>query len=419
MVQPADQQNLSILLPHSEVVIYAHDEQTRKAAQQAANDWRFARVRIKAIDGDIDTTIQTCATEGSPDLLIIQTDTTDSTLTQKLEKLAQHCDEDTAAIIIGPVNDVNLYRALTDMGVSDYLVAPIDSDDLAEIIAKTLVDRLGVADSRLIAFTGAKGGVGTTALSQATAWAASEILQQKTLILDGAGGWSSQSVGLGFEPTTTLSEAAMVAAAEDEESLDRMITKLSNTLSVLASGGEAMLDPTVRTDQLEDLLGMLMVKYPVLIADLSLTPAVLQKTILMRASRIFVVSTPSLPSLRLARSLIQELSNLRGEQDGVVDFLINMQGFDKTHDVSLKDIEAAMGRAPKSIIPFKANLFVKQESEGKNILTNTDGKAVIEQHIMPLLREVLSLHNDPPAALSSKSSGLLSNLIGKIKRGDS
>jgi pilus assembly protein CpaE len=138
----------------------------------------------------------------------------DESFMAKLEELASHCDEGTAAVIIGPVNDVYLYRQMIDMGISDYLVKPISSDVMAEVCAKTLIEKIGVKGSRLIAYIGAKGGVGTSLLGQTAALGVSQFMDQKTFLLDTCGGWSTLSVGLGFEPSTTLVEAARATDAQ-------------------------------------------------------------------------------------------------------------------------------------------------------------------------------------------------------------
>ena len=45
---------------------------------------------------------------------------------------------------------------------------------LSDVIAKTLVSRLGVSGSRLIAFMGTKGGVGASSLAQMAALGVSD-----------------------------------------------------------------------------------------------------------------------------------------------------------------------------------------------------------------------------------------------------
>ena len=146
------------------------------------------------------------------------------------------------------------------MGVSDYLVRPIKPEVLQEVVAKALVSQLGVSGSRLIAFVGAKGGVGTSSLAQIAALTASETLENKTLLMDGAGGWSSLSVGIGFDPSATLHEIARAVETGNEDALERMFFQASEKLTLLASGADAMLDPFVAGAQYEAVLDNLMVK---------------------------------------------------------------------------------------------------------------------------------------------------------------
>ncbi len=172
-----ENQTISILLPNSTVAVYSKDQSTLQAARDLENDWRFARVNVQDEEGDVENAIEAYNDIGSPDLLIIQTDTIDDSFTGRLEELASHCSEGTSAIVIGPDNDVNLYRKLIDMGVSDYMVRPVTAPDLAAVIAKALVEKIGVTGSRLIAVLGAKGGVGASMLSQILACSAADILE--------------------------------------------------------------------------------------------------------------------------------------------------------------------------------------------------------------------------------------------------
>ena len=118
----------NILLPAARVHLFLKDTETREAAQKFQNDWRFARVEVSVEEGDVETVILSYKDTTSPDLVIIETETTDDSFTAQLERLSQHCNEGTNAVIVGPVNDVNLYRALTTMGVSDYVVKPVPYD---------------------------------------------------------------------------------------------------------------------------------------------------------------------------------------------------------------------------------------------------------------------------------------------------
>ena len=408
-------QSKAILFPTATVAIYSKDQETLQAARDVMNDWRFARVEIMIYDGGVETAIESYRKARSHDVVIVQTAITDEAFARQLEELGAQCSEGTAAIVIGPVNDVYLYRRMIDMGISDYLVRPVKKEILADVMAKTLIERLGIGDSRLIAFIGAKGGVGTSALAHAAAWGVSEMLGQKTMLLDSAGGWSTASVGLGFEPSATLAEIARAAANNDEDSIKRMLFRASDKLSVLASGSDAMLEAPIEPEQFEQLLNMLMATYPVVIVDLSHGAENLANSVIAKASQVIVVSSPTLPSLRLARSLVQEIKEHRGGSDTGIEMIINMQGIAGKSEISKKDAEQAMEFKISSMIAFDPSLFYGLESQGKKITGDQRGADLVRRIILPLVQKVVTASVDDGASEVKEKSGLLGGLLGKGK----
>ena len=408
-------QSKAILLPTATVAIYSKDQETLQAARDVMNDWRFARVEIMIYDGGVETAMECYGKARSHDVVIVQTAITDEAFARQLEELGAQCSEGTAAIVIGPVNDVYLYRRMIDMGISDYLVRPVKKEILADVMAKTLIERLGIGDSRLIAFIGAKGGVGTSALAHAAAWGVSEMLGQKTMLLDSAGGWSTASVGLGFEPSATLAEIARAAANNDEDSIKRMLFRASDKLSVLASGSDAMLEAPIEPEQFEQLLNMLMATYPVVIVDLSHGAENLANSVIAKASQVIVVSSPTLPSLRLARSLVQEIKEHRGGSDTGIEMIINMQGIAGKSEISKKDAEQAMEFKISSMIAFDPSLFYGLESQGKKITGDQRGADLVRRIILPLVQKVVTASVDDGASEVKEKSGLLGGLLGKGK----
>lgn len=409
-----DRQATDILLPSASVAVYSHDPDTLKAAAQIRHDWRFSRVSLDIIEADVHDAISNYANYASPELLIIQTDQIDEQFTHQLEELAGHCSEGTAAIVIGPVNDVYLYRSLIKMGVSDYLVKPLRYEVLSEVIAKSLVNKLGVSESRLVVFMGTKGGVGTSTLCQLMALGVSEVLGQKTVLIDAAGGWSSLSVGMGFDPSSTLREVVRAVEKKDEDSLKRMFFEFGERLSVLSGGGDPMLDPTISPDQYERFLDMLMVKSPVVFADLSGAETPLRKMLLSRANQIILVTTPTLTSLRFARSLIKEIGDLRGGSKDDVSLVVNKLGLSKNYEMPIHDIEKAIDIAPSAVVANAASLFLGNETNIKKILTDREGSEIIKSALLPILRKTISIDSDGIGSGEGKKSGLLGGFLTKL-----
>lgn len=410
--------DITVLLPQSRVVIFSQDPDTLAAAEALAHDWRFARVEISAQEGTVEGAIAYTSQYASPDLMIVQTDAIDDGFTARLEDLAGNCDEGTAAIVIGPVNDVYLYRKLVDMGVSDYLVKPMTTDILAGVIAKTLISKRGVSGSRLIGLVGAKGGLGTSALAQALAWGISDLMEQKTLLMDLAAGWSSMSVGMGFEPVTTLAEAVKAAGKGDQDSIKRMLYKASDRLDVLAHGGDELLDHSVSEAQIETLLDVMLARTPVVVADLSQSPVGFRRVVLSRANLIIVTTAPLLSSLRLARSLLHEIKELRGGSEEAVRLLVTMQGAAGALEVPGKDIGQALDFKPSGTVPFDPKLFIRSENDAQPLIKTPEGLALVKTILFPLVQNVISAEGlDAGPSSSAISAGFLGGLLGKFSRG--
>lgn len=405
----------SILLPAARVMLFSRDEETVKAFSALAEDWRFARVVLDVQEGNVDSAAAFFEAHETPDLVIVQTENIDDGFSDRLEALAANCDEGTAAIVIGPVNDVDLYRKLVGMGVSDYLVRPLDSKALGDNIAATLIEKKGVGGSRLIAVMGSKGGVGASTIAQILARGLAEDFGQKTFLMDAAGGWSSLNVGLDFEPTTTLVEAARAAREGNEESLARMVVSPSEKLTVLGGGGDVMLDDSVDAEGYESLLDHVMMTYPFVVVDLSASPAYLKRLVLSRAQRVLMVTAPCLSAVRAVRTLLNEVKELRGGEDDASLLILNKKDLSPKAEVSKTQIEQGVEYKLSAIIPFLPDTFLAAEGAGQPLTTQKGGEEIV-QALLALIGDLVGVKagdGEPKKAGKGGVSALLDKIMTK------
>lgn len=409
----AEYQAIDILLPSARVFIFSNDKETLSAGEDMVGDWRFARVDVETHEGNVSTAVETFKEQTSPDLLIVQTDDINDDFIASLGELSSYCEEGTSAIIIGPVNDVYLYRRLIELGVSDYLVRPIKSEVLRGVIAKALIDNLGVTHSRLISFIGAKGGVGTSTLAHLAAWNAAKTLGHKTLLMDASGGWSSLSVGAGFDPAATLHEVAGAVETGNEDALARMFYDASDKMKILSSGADAMLDSGVSASQYEAILDNLMVKNPLVFVDLSAAEPTLKKAVISRSHHCVVVTSPSVTSLRFCRSLIKELKDVRGGKIDDISLILNMQGMSKAHEVNRAEIAEALEIQPSLALDYIPSLFMKYESDIEKMLSDKEGEA-LAKFFLPVLKKIVAFCETEEGVIKQGSSGLLGGFLSKM-----
>lgn len=406
----------STLLPAGSIGVFAEDQGLRDAVRSLENDWRFERIRIDVQKGNVETAISAKSAIDNYNVLVIETDTVDDSFVKRLEALSEYVSEDTAAIIVGPVNDVNLYRKLIAMGVSDYLVLPVPQEVIGDIIAKSLIKIFGVSGSKLIACLGAKGGVGTSAISHVLGLLIGQKLGEKTVVLDAAGGRSFLAASMGQEPTTTLEAAAKAAVSPDKDNLKRMLLSIKDKTFVLATGGEASLDKTIQASQFEDILDNLMAEYPVTIVDLSQANAEISKMVVAKAHKTFLISHPTVQSLRAARTLQQEIQEIKGGDKDVSSpaLIINMKGLFDKQEVPVSEIEKGVGKKADMVIPFETKCFPASELDG-TLLNENKFCAEVARKLMTLIDDILKTSPDNEEEKEEKG-GLLDNIMKPFKK---
>lgn len=404
----------SVLLPASRVDFFALDEGTADHAQRLAADWRFARVDLQIARDGIDGAIARYAQAASPELIIVETNDISDAFIEQLGHLAAVCAAGTDAVIIGPKNDVHLYRSLVEMGIKDYLVRPVSEEDMVKVIARTLVEKRGLSGSRLITVIGSKGGVGTTTVAQMLAWNISEALKQKTMLLDIAGSAGSMGIAFSLEPTAPLAEAVRLGGVGSDDDLKRILQTASEQLSLLICGGDPILMDPPDADGVETLVNRLMQKYPIVVIDLSHAPVSVQKRLMARSAETVVVTTPILSALRNARTLLSEIKAMKMHTKEI-DLVVNMQGMAGAEEVPVKDIKTALGIDPAATIAYQPKVFVASETVGKHVGQNKMAGGVLES-LMPIAVKGSAVENKAAASAGKsgkKDGGFLKKILGK------
>lgn len=404
-----------VLLPAARIDVFAFSEDTQKTFEKLKDDWRFARVILDVKKASINDAIEKYKEYNSPDLIILGTDDISESFIDKLGELAGQCIEGTEAVIIGPENDVQLYRKLVGMGVRDYLVRPVQSEDLVNVLAKSLFDKMGISESRVIGVIGAKGGVGTTTVAQNLAWTIAEDLKIKTILMDASGGWSTLNVAMGVEPSAGLDECIKNAVNGSDEDLARMYTDVTANLTLFACGGDDLMQYTAQGEMYEKAVNRIMKTYPVVVIDLSLAPSDVRYRMIDRAHEIVVVTTPALTSLRLARTVLNDVKARRGENKGVVDLVLNKKGMFGKKEISDKDIQTALDHKPQAIIEYLPDVFSESEGSGKPVDQVKGGDGVAES-LKALAVKVSGYKGDLGLKNEEKEEKLIEKLLSNLKK---
>jgi len=209
-------------------------------------------------------------------------------------------------------------------GIREFIAPPFEPAALQQALRRvqeTLERRPAVIESTdaVFAFLPSKAGVGCSTIALNTGILLSELPNHKTLLADFDLNCGMIAFMLQMESPYSITSAVENAHQMDENLWEKLVTNLGR-LDVLPAG---KLAPGYRIDatQIRYLLDFARRNYKAICLDLS---GILEKysiEILHEAKRIFLVCTPEVPSLHLAREKLRFLRTL--DLESRVSILLN------------------------------------------------------------------------------------------------
>jgi len=248
-------------------------------------------------------------------------------------------------------NDSDAILRSLRAGASEFLHAPFDANVHIEAVAR--INRLlrpeplgNEQPGSIIAFSSAKPGSGASTLAAQTAFALRRTTGKRVLLADFdlMGGM----IGFYLKLTNTKSLLDAIQFAENmSESAWPTFVSDCDGVDILPAP-EAPYAGLVDAARLHAVLEHARMNYDWVVIDL---PVIFQRLSLMTISesdRTFLVSTPELPSLHLARKAVNLLDQLGFPKDR---FQIMVNRIDKRDEINGADIEKLFNCAVHSRIP--------------------------------------------------------------------
>ena len=276
-------------------------------------------------------------------------------------------------IVIGRHNDISLYRDLIRNGISEYLVGPVKMQDLLGAIAAIFVDPEAEPLGRSIAFIGAKGGVGSSTIAHNCAFGISSLFSTETILADLDLAYGTANIDFDQDPAQGIAEAVYAPERLDEVFLDRLLTKCSEHLSLLAA--PSLLDRAYDFDRaaFQPVVEVLQRSAPVAVLDVPHAWNEWTRSLLAEVDEIVITATPDLANLRNTKNLLDALKKLR-PNDKAPHLVLNQVGMPKRPEITPSDFLQPLEVEPIAIIPFDAQLFGNAANSGR-MISELDAKS--------------------------------------------
>lgn len=398
-------------IPRIRVRVFYDRLESASLMEQAGQDRRLSKAEMHLEEGGIDAAVAFCASNPSPNLLVLDTTATPTELLTKLDRLAEHVEEGTKVLILGATNDIGLFRELMRRGVSEYLVPPLQPLQIIRAISALYVNPEKPFAGRVVAVVGAKGGVGASTIAHNIAWTVAERFEANTTMVDLDLSFGTGALDFNQDPTQTVAEALLAPERVDEVFLDRLLMRQTDRLMLFCAPASLEREYELHHEAFETVIDRVRRSAPFVVLDLPHLWTTWVRQTLLSADDVVVVATPELASLRNAKNMIDRIKSAR-PHDAPPIVVLNMMGVPKRPEIPLKDFGEAIGIEPAAIVPFDPHLFGMAANNGQMV------GEVQPQSKTALAIEALaaSLCGRQPAPKKTKAASLLERLPPILKR---
>jgi pilus assembly protein CpaE len=318
-------------------------------------------------------------------------------------------------VAISKVNDPQILLELMRKGVREFLTAPFRREDLFETVGRLREN----AEKRppsyfssdlLFTFLPSKPGVGTSTIAMNATYAASKVPETKSLLVDWDLNNGLQRFMLKLHSEYSITDAAENAFNLDENMWPQLVSAIGN-MDVLHAG---KLNPHFRIEptQVRHLVDFTRRIYRVISVDLSGNMEKYSLELMQESKKVFVVCTPEIASLHLAREKISFLKTL-DLADRVAVLLNRSQ---KRAVISSTQIQDLLGVPVTMSLPNDYQGVHRALQAGKPVDENSDlGKSFSKLAFIMLerkltqstenkrrLADIFSFASAKPAAMEAK-----------------
>ena len=352
--------------PRVSVQAFCETVETAAAVQAAGEDRRMSKAHLKIQMGGITAAAEAYSNAPTPNVIIIESVGRGDDVLSGLDSLAEVCDAGTRVVVIGRHNDVLLYRELTRRGVSDYLIAPVGTLDVVRSICGLFSAPDAKPVGRVIAVTGAKGGVGASTVAHNVAFAVAHDLQLDTVVADLDLGFGTAGLDYNQDPTQGIADAVFSPDRIDTAFIDRLLSKCTDHLSLLAAPATLERVYDFGEEAFDSIVDSLRATMPCIVLDIPHQWTGWSKRTLIAADEILIVAAPDLANLRNAKNMLDLLRTAR-PNDRRPSYCLNMVGVPKRPEIKPADFAKALDDQPVAVIPFEPQIFGTAANNGQMI----------------------------------------------------
>ncbi len=250
-------------------------------------------------------------------VIVYDLDITSETAIEEFERFIHAKPATLPVIVLADSVDEEFVRWLLQLRVADWVKPPISSGELIAACGRALSHSTGKrADTKCLAFIGAKGGVGTTtvALHAALALSKQKKNPKQTCVVDLDFASSSCADYLDLEPGWQIDELVSDPKRLDNHMFKSMVVTHRSGLAVLSARRKFGDTTVIPEDLVVRPMELAAKQYGAVVIDIPRSAERWLENVLLGASDVFIVTEFTVPGLKLARILANQIVEAYGAE---------------------------------------------------------------------------------------------------------
>jgi pilus assembly protein CpaE len=395
-------------LPRVAIQAFCESLDLKDVLEDCQSDRRMAKAMVKIQDGGVNACVEAYRGAPTPNIIIIESNGDRHGLLARLDELSQYCDEGTRVVVVGQTNDVMLYRELMRRGVSEYLIMPVNIMEMIGALSALYNSPDSGVVGRSIAVLGAKGGVGASSIAHNLAFAISETFDAATVLVDLDLPFGTAGLDFNQDPSQGVADAVFAPDRLDANLLDRLLSKCTERLSLLAAPATLERTYDLRETDVDGVSDLLRASTPYVVYDIPHLWTAWARRVLISADEVVLVCAPDLANLRNAKTILDVVKQAR-PNDSRPSLILNTVGVPKRPEISVAEFAKALEISLSGVIPFDPALFGAASNNGQ-MLSEVQAKAKAVETITELAGVVTG-----KASAKATKKSFLEPLISKLR----
>ena len=340
---------------------------------RVAADPRLSRTEITIARGGLDGAAVRCAAPQRPDLVVIDTTLRGAPMLASLDRLMHAAGRETKVIVLGAVNDVTLLRELAQRGVDEYMIWPVQPEDVAGAACAMFA---GADKARVFAVIGARGGIGASTIAHNLAWSIAERQRARVTLVDLDLAFGAAAFNFKLEPLRSLGDVLDAGEGVNDLALEEIGIQHTERLTILPAPASARCAADLHADTAQALVAAARRLSTYVVLDIPHMWDPWIKQALLGADEIVLVSCPDIASLRNTDNIAKRIKDEQ-EIDPIV--VLSMVGVPKRPEVPLKEFAEALGLTPACAFSFEPNIFGASSLTGQMLSEIAPGSKAAAQ----------------------------------------